>query len=96
MKVTVHILSFSVGDQAREFEWDAPGPEVKDALEQAFREFEEGAAHVERKCRSMSVGDVVRADGKYYACAAVGWTEIDEGEFLDLASMSFAQRLAIR
>ena len=58
-------------------------------LERVFAEWNHGSG---RECelfrnsrvRSFSVNDVVMLNGAYYLCAPVGWTRIDEAEFLQI------------
>lgn len=90
MKIIAYILPFTVGlDKTQIFEWDAPGPTAKEALEQAFEEFNIGA---DRQCRSMSVGDVVKIDAKYFYCDSAGWKEIGEAQLHELEQMGFSDR----
>lgn len=95
MRLKVLILPFHPGDTTREFDWEAPAEKVDAALEEAFREFnvvEEGDPHIDRECRSMSVGDVIQAEGKTYICATAGWKEIPAERIESLKGMTFSER----
>ena len=57
---------------------------VKEALDEAFRRFNHGGPGTGdlaelHETRSLSVGDIVRVDGKDYACAPMGWREQKDG-----------------
>jgi len=96
MNMRVLILPFGIGCETKEFNWEAPSNIVAEALEQTFREFnvvEEGDSHIARECRSLSVGDVVVAEGKTYLCAQIGWTEIPTEKIDALKKMDFARRM---
>lgn len=94
MKAKVFIMPFRSEDPL-EFEWDALGPTTEEALEQVFREFNvvlEGDPHVARKCRSLSVGDVVEIGGLLWECCPAGWAPISVGTFEWIKGMTFAER----
>lgn len=96
MKLIVMILPFQVGvDQNREFEWDAPTTSIDEALGLVFREFNvvnEGDPHIARRCRSMSVGDVVKVQDRYFVCSHVGWKEVADIDVERYKKMDFKDR----
>ena len=61
---------------------EVDGDTAEEALEEVFRRFnhaipgETGDLAEKHGTRSLSVGDVVKIDGKFWQCAMVGWREI--------------------
>lgn len=81
---------------AQAFRWQAPTDNVEAALEMAFREFnvvEEDDSHIDRKCRSMGVGDliIVKGDG-YYICDLSGWSKVDRETAKRWINIPYSQR----
>jgi hypothetical protein len=74
----------SRNDILKEFIWDSPGETDAEVLSATFREFNvvlEGDAHIARKCRSMSTGDIAicidSLGERIYICEPIGWKLVD-------------------
>lgn len=68
-----------------EFSYSTESTTHADILEEIFAGWNNGSGQeseifLRREVRSLSVGDYVRVDGQWYACAPVGWREEDEAD----------------
>jgi hypothetical protein len=100
--MNVKAVILAVNEQAmihfptREFDWEAPGPSISEALDQTFREFNavtELDNHAGRKCRSMSVGDLIIAGGKTFVVEPIGFSEMSEEAVAEWVTFPYRRRL---
>lgn len=101
MKANVIYPGDEKGQAAQVFEAETRSVDVDVALEELFRRFNcvsgnpEEEDCVRLRCRSMSVGDLVRFPdlGKTFVVRGIGWDEVTEAEVEKLLGMDFAERV---
>jgi hypothetical protein len=100
MKVKAVILGVDEAGVVRfptnEFEWAAPGPTLGEALDQTFREFNavtELDNHAGRKCRSMSVGDMIVVGTRAFVVENMGFSEASLEEAVEWSRLPYRRRL---
>jgi hypothetical protein len=83
-------------DRVRDLRFETPrsdrtDKQVLSALFAGFGNHPEESMEVWRKfsMRSMSVGDCVQLDDKWYQCANVGWKEVSEARVDEITSLPF-------
>jgi hypothetical protein len=84
----------------KEFIWDVDTADDSEALEKTFREFnvvEEGDSHIDRNCRSMSVGDIAicidSLGQRIYICDNAGWKQVNSKFAQEWMKLPFSKRI---
>ncbi len=71
-------------------------PDDRMVCELIFEQCNSGAGDITRdqvytrgRCWSLSVGDVVQIEGRFYVCAGAGFKEVTRGDFMDMLTHLF-------